>query len=68
MTPPGTPPGPTSGPAGDHLERALAAAMELAVARGDLELVGRLVEELRARRLAGAVNVVDLEAARKAGR
>lgn len=68
MAPPDGPLGPGSGPGGDVVASALARALDLAVSRGDLELVARLVEELRARRLAAAVNVVDLEAARKAGR
>lgn len=61
ITPSGEPRGPGAGPAFDALDRALAAALELAVSHGDLELVARLVEELRARRLAAAVNVVALE-------
>ena len=67
-TPETAPSGPASGPLPDHVDVALARALDLAVSRGDLELVARLVEELRARRLAAAVNVVDLETARKAGR
>jgi hypothetical protein len=67
MPPSGAPSGPASGPALDVLDRALTAALDLAVSRGDLELVARLVEELRARRLAAAVNVVDLETLRTRG-
>jgi hypothetical protein len=67
IAPSGEPLGPGIGPAGDVVARALAHALDLAVSRGDLELVARLVEELRARRLAAAVNVVDLETLRTRG-
>lgn len=45
--------GPAIGPASD-LDAALSRALEAGVAAGDLELVARIVEELRARRLAAA--------------
>jgi hypothetical protein len=47
---------------------ALTAALAAAVASGDLDLVSRIVDELRARRLASAVaagGVVDLSARRQ---
>jgi integrase len=45
--------GPAIGPAPD-LDGALARALDVAVARGDLDLVAHIVEELRARRLEAA--------------
>jgi hypothetical protein len=55
--------GPTIGP-GAELDRALARALALAVARGDLDVVARIVEELRARRLESAgLSVIAISSA-----
>lgn len=51
--------GPASGPT-DALDLALARALSLAVEAGRLDLVTSIAEELRARRLAAAGNVVEL--------
>jgi hypothetical protein len=56
--------GPTIGPA-DPVEGALAQALDAAAAAGRFDVVAQLAEELRARRLASAGNVVELPTDRR---
>lgn len=59
--------GPAIGPVLDALEQAMARALEAAAIAGRFDVVSQLAEELRARRLAAAGNVVELSG-RKQGR
>lgn len=58
--------GPTFGPA-SATEAALARALNLAAAAGRFDVVAQLAEELKARRLAAAGNVVELDARKRRG-
>jgi hypothetical protein len=59
--------GPGDGPALDT-ETALARALDLAAAAGRFDVVAALADELKARRLAAAGNVVPIDEARRRGR
>ena len=56
--------GPTNGPMGP-VEAALARALDAAAVAGRFDVVAQLAEELRARRLAAAGNVLELAADRR---
>jgi hypothetical protein len=52
----------------DHVESALAKALEGATAAGRWDVVAQLARELEARRLARTDNVVNLDVARRGGK